>query len=103
MEEDAVFMKVAKVISAIKNANHVDQVITSLHSIATLLFPLHPNLLQGSVDESYSEQVPSSKERDDWWRVFYQGPAFSTLASCTAPLVYQVEGVAVAGFSPKCL
>ncbi|CAJ2641735.1 unnamed protein product [Trifolium pratense] len=86
MEEDAVFMKVAKVISAIKNANHVDQVITSLHSIATLLFPLHPNLLQGSgVDESYREQilnvkVPSSKERDDWWRVFYQGPAFSTLA-----------------------
>jgi hypothetical protein len=25
-------------------------------------------------------KVPSSKERDDWWRVFYQGPAFSTLA-----------------------
>ncbi|KAK2390956.1 hypothetical protein P8452_28149 [Trifolium repens] len=83
--EDAVFSKVAHVISAIKNANHVDQVITSLHSIATLLFPLNPNLLSGSIDESYREQifnvkVPSSKERDDWWRVFYQGPAFSTLA-----------------------
>jgi hypothetical protein len=45
--EDAVFSKVAHVISAIKNANHVDQVITSLHSIATLLFPLNPNLLEG--------------------------------------------------------
>ncbi|MCI03364.1 telomere length regulation protein TEL2-like protein, partial [Trifolium medium] len=51
--EDAVFSKVAQVISALKNAN---QVISSLHSIATLLFPLNPNLLSGSIDESYREQ-----------------------------------------------
>lgn len=83
--EARVVSKVAEVISAIKNAKHVDHVISSLHSIATLLFPLDPNLLSGSVGHDYREQiltvkVPSSKERDDWWRVFYQGPAFSTLA-----------------------
>ncbi|KAL5076492.1 hypothetical protein RYX36_015476 [Vicia faba] len=84
--EDSVVSKVAEVISAVKNANHVDQVISSLHSIAALLFPLDPNLLSGSIDESYREQlftvkVPSPKEREDWCHVFYQGPAFSTLAS----------------------
>lgn len=46
--EDRVVNKVAEVISAIKNAKHVDHVISSLHSIATLLFPLDPNLLSGS-------------------------------------------------------
>ncbi|CAK8566232.1 unnamed protein product [Lathyrus sativus] len=83
--EDSVVNKVAEVISAIKNANQVDQVISSLHSIAALLFPLDANLLSGSIGESYREQVftvkvPSEKERDDWWHVFYHGPAFSTLA-----------------------
>lgn len=46
--EARVVSKVAEVISAIKNAKHVDHVISSLHSIATLLFPLDPNLLSGS-------------------------------------------------------
>lgn len=47
--EDSVVSKVAEVISAIKNANQVDQVISSLHSIAALLFPTDANLLSGSL------------------------------------------------------
>lgn len=47
--EDAVVNKVGEVISAIKNAKHVDQVICALHSIASLLFPLDPSLLSGSL------------------------------------------------------
>ena len=46
--EDRVVSKVAEVISSIKNAKHVDHVISSLLSIATLLFPLDLNLLSGS-------------------------------------------------------
>ncbi|KAK7411048.1 hypothetical protein VNO78_02399 [Psophocarpus tetragonolobus] len=83
--EGEVVSKVAEVISAIKNAKHVDQVICALHSIATLLFPLDPSLLSGSIDESYRDQVfnvevPSAEKRHDWWHAFYQGAAFPTLA-----------------------
>lgn len=47
--EGAVVGKAAEVISAIKNAKHVDRVVCALHSIATLLFPLDPSLLSGSL------------------------------------------------------
>ncbi|KAK7282002.1 hypothetical protein RIF29_10458 [Crotalaria pallida] len=89
MEERAlevtIIGKVGEVISSIKNSKHVDQVICALHSIASLIFPLDPSLLSGSVDESYRDQVlsvkvPSAKERDEWWHVFYGGAAFPTLA-----------------------
>ncbi|RDX87738.1 Telomere length regulation protein TEL2-like protein, partial [Mucuna pruriens] len=54
--EGTVVSKVAEVISAIKNAKHVDQVICALHSIATLLFPLDSSLLSDSIGESYRDQ-----------------------------------------------
>ncbi|KAJ9163853.1 hypothetical protein P3X46_023481 [Hevea brasiliensis] len=77
--------KVGEVISAIKTAKHVDQVICSLHSLAVLLFPLDPSLISGSLDEGYREQVlnaniPSAEEREEWWQAFYRGAAFPTLA-----------------------
>ncbi|CAL0320048.1 unnamed protein product [Lupinus luteus] len=83
--EVAAVEKVGEVISAIKNANHVDQVICALHSIASLVFSLDSSLLSGSVDESYRDQVLgievlSAQERDDWWHAFYRGPAFPTLS-----------------------
>jgi len=47
--EHEVVTNVAKVISAIKNAKHVDQVICALHSIATMFFPVDLSLLSGSL------------------------------------------------------
>ncbi|KAF7834703.1 telomere length regulation protein TEL2-like protein isoform X1 [Senna tora] len=83
--EAAMVDKIGEVISAIKSAKHVDQVICALHSIAALLFPIEPSLLSGVIDESYRDQVlriklPSAEERADWWQAFYQGVAFPTLA-----------------------
>ncbi|KAH9776638.1 Telomere reg-2 domain-containing protein [Citrus sinensis] len=83
--ETRIIEKVGEVITAVKNANHVDEVICALHSIASLLFPIDSCLLSGVIDQRYRDQVLSAKvpcanERDDLWRVFYQGPAFSTLA-----------------------
>ena len=46
--EGGVVGKVGEVISAIKNATHVDQVVCALHSIAALLFPLDPSLISGA-------------------------------------------------------
>lgn len=45
--EAAMLDKVGVVISAIKSAKHVDQVICALHSIASLIFPIDPSLLSG--------------------------------------------------------
>ncbi|XP_054809149.1 uncharacterized protein LOC129311141 isoform X1 [Prosopis cineraria] len=83
--EAAILDKASKVISTIKSAKHVDQVICALHSIATLLFPIDTSLISGSIDESYQDQVlavkvHSAEERADWWQAFYQGIAFRTFA-----------------------
>ncbi|KAK7302203.1 hypothetical protein RJT34_13085 [Clitoria ternatea] len=83
--ESAVVNNVAEAISSMKNAKHVDQVICALHSIATLLFPIHPSLLSDSIDDGYRDQVlgvkvPSAEERHRWWHAFYHGAAFPTLA-----------------------
>ncbi|XP_039017198.1 telomere length regulation protein TEL2 homolog [Hibiscus syriacus] len=83
--ESQVIEKVGEVIREIKRAKHVEQVICALHSLAVLLFPIDSFLLSGSIDERYKEQIVSAKvhvanERDDWWRAFYQGAAFPTLA-----------------------
>lgn len=83
--ETRIIEKVGEVITAVKNANRVDEVICALHSIASLLFPIDSCLLSGVIDQRYRDQVLSAKvpcanERDDLWQVFYQGPAFSTLA-----------------------
>lgn len=45
--EAKVLEKVAEVISAMKNAKHVDQVISSLHSLAVLLFPVDASTISG--------------------------------------------------------
>lgn len=83
--ESKVMEKVGEVIREIERAKHVEQVICALHSLAVLLFPIDSSLLSGSIDEHYKDQVIIAKvhaanERDDWWRAFYQGAAFPTLA-----------------------
>ncbi|KAI4343658.1 hypothetical protein L6164_010980 [Bauhinia variegata] len=83
--EAAVLDKVGEIISAIKSAKQVDQVICTLHSIAALLFPLDPSLFLGSINDSYRDQVlgikiPSAEERADLWQAFYAGAAFPILA-----------------------
>lgn len=84
--EAAVLDKVGEVISAIKNAKRVDQVICALHSLAVLLFPLdYPSLLSGSIDQRYRDQVvnakvPPEEERREWWQVFYRGASYLTLS-----------------------
>ncbi|KAK6920581.1 Telomere length regulation protein, conserved domain [Dillenia turbinata] len=85
--------KVGDLISIITEAKHVDKVICSLHSLAVLLFPLGSSslaglpsiLILGVVDQGYKDQilgaeVPSTEERSQWWKVFYEGAAFPTLA-----------------------
>lgn len=48
--EAAVLDKVGEVISAVRSAKRVDQVICALHSLAVLLFPLdYSSLLSGQV------------------------------------------------------
>ncbi|PON45632.1 hypothetical protein PanWU01x14_257430 [Parasponia andersonii] len=83
--EAQVLDRVGEVISGIKKAKHVDQVICSLHSLAILLFPLDSSLLSGSIDERYRNQilsakVPSSDERNEWWQAFYRGTGFPAMA-----------------------
>ncbi|KAM3287033.1 telomere length regulation protein TEL2 [Capsicum chacoense] len=87
-----VLEKVGQVIASIKDAKHVDQVICALHSLALRLFPLDSHSLEGIVNEQYGEQLtsarlPDTHERDEWWRIFYKGPAFATLAKI---LLYDV-------------
>ncbi|XP_010426342.1 PREDICTED: telomere length regulation protein TEL2 homolog [Camelina sativa] len=78
--------KVAEAISAIDDAKHVDQVISAIHTVAVLLFPVDPSLFSGSIGEKYRERVcshsvvPSADERNDWLETFYRGVAFPTFA-----------------------
>ncbi|PQM37274.1 telomere length regulation protein TEL2 homolog [Prunus yedoensis var. nudiflora] len=83
--EAKVLDMVGEVISNVKKAKHVNQVICALHSLAILLFPLDASLLSGAIDERCRELVlgaeaPSADERNEWWQVFYGGAAFSTFA-----------------------
>ncbi|XVE54536.1 hypothetical protein DITRI_Ditri03aG0089600 [Diplodiscus trichospermus] len=83
--DGSVVEKVGEVIREIERAKHVEQVICALHSLAVLLFPIDFSLLSGSIDEHYREQivsanVHSANEREDWWKAFYRGAAFPTLA-----------------------
>lgn len=52
--ETRVLEKVGEVIAAVKKAKHVDQVICSLHSIASLLFHIDSSLLSGQSQASFS-------------------------------------------------
>nr|XP_011471080.1 PREDICTED: telomere length regulation protein TEL2 homolog [Fragaria vesca subsp. vesca] len=83
--EIKVLDKVGEVISELNKAKHADQVISALHSLAVLLFPLDPSLFSGAVGERCREQVlsvaaPSAEERSEWWKAFYRGAAFRTFA-----------------------
>ncbi|XP_077253052.1 embryo defective 2423 isoform X2 [Tasmannia lanceolata] len=93
--------KVGDIISVIKDAKLVDQVICALHSLAIFLFPLDSILLSGSLDQRYKNQVleakvPTRDERGDWWRAFYGGAAFPALARI---LLYDVASNWLACFS----
>ncbi|XWS51359.1 hypothetical protein CRYUN_Cryun12cG0170100 [Craigia yunnanensis] len=83
--ESRVVEKVGEVIKEIERAKHAEQVICALHSLAVLLFPIDFSHLLGSIDERCKDQIVSAKvhsanEREDWWKAFYQGYAFPTLA-----------------------
>lgn len=45
--ENAILDKVGLVISAIKDAKHVDSIACALHSLAVMLFPLDSSLFLG--------------------------------------------------------
>ncbi|KAL6497202.1 hypothetical protein OROGR_029131 [Orobanche gracilis] len=83
--ERRVLEKVGHVISSVDNANHVDQVILALYSLAVCLFPLHPRSISGCIDEKYRDElfaveVPSEDEKTKWWDVFYRGSSFSAFS-----------------------
>lgn len=52
--EAQVLDKVGEVISDINKAKHVDQVISALHSLAILLFPIDASLFIGLSHSHYS-------------------------------------------------
>ncbi|EFH52165.1 EMB2423 [Arabidopsis lyrata subsp. lyrata] len=103
--ENNLLNKVAEAISAISDARHVDQVISAIHSVAVLLFPVDPSLFSGSIGDKYRERVCVFLEnlkfstcswfknlwltydsvfwwphRNDWLETFYRGVAFPTFA-----------------------
>ncbi|KAF3506902.1 hypothetical protein F2Q69_00005548 [Brassica cretica] len=75
--------KVGEAISAIGDAKHVGQVISAVHSVALLIFPVDPTTRIG---DKYGEKVSSSlvpcakDDRSDWSQTFYRGVAFPTFA-----------------------
>ncbi|KAJ6760854.1 TELOMERE LENGTH REGULATION PROTEIN TEL2 FAMILY MEMBER [Salix purpurea] len=76
--ENRILEKVGQIISEIKSAKHVDQLICSLHSLALLLFPLDSSLILPTLDQRFKEQIlsakiPSANERKEWWQAFYRG------------------------------
>ena len=57
--------KVSEVISAIKSAKHVDEVVCALHSLALLLFPLDSSLLSGQSPSSFPLLVNCAKRTEN--------------------------------------
>ncbi|CAA0385055.1 unnamed protein product [Arabidopsis thaliana] len=83
--ENKLLDKVGEAVSDISDAKHVDQVISAIHSVAVLLFPVDPSLFSGSIGDKYRERVcssvvPSADERNEWLETFYRGVAFPTFA-----------------------
>jgi telomere length regulation protein len=60
--ENNLLHKVGEAVSAISDAKHVDQVISAIHSVAVLLFPVDPSLFSGSIGDKYRERVCIFKE-----------------------------------------
>ncbi|KAL4193587.1 hypothetical protein AMTRI_Chr06g200260 [Amborella trichopoda] len=90
-ESDTLAM-VSELNLAVDQAEHVDQVICALHSLAVLLFHVDSSLLSGSLGDACKKKVietrvPTDAEREVWRRVFYQGAGFATL---TKILLYKV-------------
>lgn len=46
--------KVGDAISSIGDAKHVDQVISAVHSVAVLLFPVEPSFFSGNRSHYYN-------------------------------------------------
>ncbi|CAB88328.1 putative protein [Arabidopsis thaliana] len=100
--ENNLLHKVGEAVSAISDAKHVDQVISAIHSVAVLLFPVDPSLFSGNFEMLHivrgsgtfgllmilylgsaqvcSSVVPSADERNEWLETFYRGVAFPTFA-----------------------
>ena len=60
--ENKLLDKVGEAVSDISDAKHVDQVISAIHSVAVLLFPVDPSLFSGNSHlfiYSYFTSVPS--------------------------------------------
>ncbi|KAK9673020.1 hypothetical protein RND81_12G140500 [Saponaria officinalis] len=90
--EKQVLEKVSNTISSINSAQSFNDVVLSLHSLASLLFSINSSSLSGVISEQYIEQLkneehPSESERSQLWEVFYRGVAFPTLARF---LIYDV-------------
>lgn len=72
--ENNLLNKVAEAISAISDARHVDQVISAIHSVAVLLFPVDPSLFSGN-QQSLAHLFllnlsPFSIQKLRFWAVF---------------------------------
>ncbi|KAK9673044.1 hypothetical protein RND81_12G142400 [Saponaria officinalis] len=90
--EKQVLEKVTNTISSINSAQSFNDVVLSLHSLASLLFSINSSSLSGVISKQYIEQLkneehPSESERRQLWEVFYRGVAFPTLARF---LIYDV-------------
>ncbi|KAL9225128.1 hypothetical protein vseg_001086 [Gypsophila vaccaria] len=90
--EKQLLQKITNTITSINSAQTFDDVVSSLHSLASLLFPINSTSLSGVISEEYIDQLkneehPSESERKQLWEVFYRGVAFPTLARF---LIYDV-------------
>uniref|UniRef100_A0A7N0RJV4 Telomere length regulation protein conserved domain-containing protein n=1 Tax=Kalanchoe fedtschenkoi TaxID=63787 RepID=A0A7N0RJV4_KALFE len=79
--------KIADVAKSIEEAIHVDQVVSALHSVAVLVFPVDSSLVLGSIDQLCGEQERSSaEERSEQWEALYRGGV--TFAALARVLLY---------------
>ncbi|KAK4568897.1 hypothetical protein RGQ29_004353 [Quercus rubra] len=94
--ETKLIEKVSEVISAIKSAKHVVEVVCAIHSLALHLFPLDSSLPSGSVDQRYREQVLSAKVPSEEKRrpCFLLASLFHLFSKYTCLCVFFVDGLA---------
>ncbi|XP_074320411.1 uncharacterized protein LOC141657166 [Silene latifolia] len=91
--EPQLLEKVSDTISAINSAQCVDDVVLSLYSLASLLFPIDTSSLSEVISDQYKDQLKTeevlsdSEQRNQLWEGFYRGVAFPTLARF---LIYDV-------------
>ncbi|GAA0175000.1 hypothetical protein LIER_43989 [Lithospermum erythrorhizon] len=83
--ERTLLEKVGHVMTSIKESTHVDQLISTLHSLTSLIFTVDSHSILGIISEEYRDEVRnveilSEDERRENWKMFYGGAAFRTLA-----------------------